>query len=231
MKGFQREIFHYFNKSALLKSVIIPLMLLFCLSDLYAQNDSNVKLKIEAGFLWDWVDGRVYLSGPFLNVEPKLKTSINTTIGLRFGAAQSTQRILTSNPNLFHIDNIFDNGNSNGIFSFVPTFDYNFNNRKVRPYLGLGVGYYFLTTSKDVFESKNYSKTIDVSVQNKVGFLLRGGVNLYKVLVRRLDLSNLTIGLEFNFIPKADVIRPNEQIIGTVNNSNIALSIGYRILD
>ncbi len=57
------------------------------------------------------------------------------------------------------------------------------------------------------------------SVNNQVGFLLRGG----------FELGKTRLGLEYNFIPKADIEIPNGQIIGTVDNSYFGLSIGFTI--
>ena len=64
-----------------------------------------------------------------------------------------------------------------------------------------------------------YSGVLEVSVDNQVGILLRGGLSLWKLIV----------GLEFNFIPKTNIEIPNEQKIGTVSNSYIGLSVGYEI--
>lgn len=228
MKVFQLKLFYFHIKSATLKTIILIMILVFCLFNLSAQEESNIKLKIGAGVFWDWVEGRIYLSGPFLYVEPKLKTSKNTIIGLRIGAAENSQRILTSDPNRFYIENGYDNGNGNSVFSFVPTFDYYFINNNFRPYLGAGIGYYFLTTSKDVFVIGGpFDDVLELSINNQVGFLLRGGFDLYKFKVGRFDLSKFTVGLEFNYIPKADVEISNGQTVGTVVTSNIALSLGY----
>ena len=43
------------------------------------------------------------------------------------------------------------------------------------------------------------------------------------------DLRKFILGLEFNFIPNADVRLSNGQKVGTLATSNIALSIGYTI--
>ncbi|MFK8005388.1 MAG: OmpW family outer membrane protein [Saprospiraceae bacterium] len=184
-------------------------------------------MKIEIGFLWDTINEKIYLSGPFLYVEPKLKASKNTVIGLRIGAALNTQAIKNSDPFEFYIGK---NYNSNNVaISLIPTFDYYFAKNKFRPYLGLGVGYYFLTTSKKAFVGGNFIDAVEVSINNKMGILIRGGLDLNKVKVGRLDLSKFTVGLEFNYIPKADIEIPNGQKIGTISNSNIALSIGHII--
>ena len=210
----------------MLKTIILLIILLSCLFNLSAQEESNIKLKIETGTLWDWVEGKIFISGPFLNLEPKLKTSKNTFIGLRVGFALNTQKILASDSRQFFTNNNSDN---NGIISLVPTFDYYFIKNNFRPYFGLGIGYYFLTTSKKGFVVGAASNVLELSVKNQIGFLLRGGFNLHKLEIGRFDLSKFIIGLEFNFIPKADVEIPNEQLIGTIDNSYIGLSIGYAI--
>lgn len=183
-----------------------------------------MKLKIETGLLWDCVEGRIYLSGPFLNVEPKLKTSKNTVIGMRIGAAINTQRILTSDPFQLSINN---NVGINGVISLGPTFDHYFNTANFRPYLGLGFVHNFLTTSKKGFVIGNPLDALGLSIDNQVGFLLRGGLDLHKVVIGRFDFSKFVLGLEFNYIPKADVKASNGQKVGTVANSNVALSIGH----
>jgi len=215
----------------MLKTKLSLLIVFFCLFNLNAQTESNIDLKIETGFLWDWVEGRMYFSGPFLNLEPKLKTSKNTFIGLRFGAAINTQRILTADHLQFYINNEFYNGGNgnNAIISLIPTFDYYFKENNARPYLGLGLGYYSLSSSKQGFVIGNDNEPFELSVENQIGFLIRGGINLQNVVVGRFDLSRITIGVEYNYIPTADVSISNGQKIGTILNSNIALSFGYLI--
>ena len=55
------------------------------------------------------------------------------------------------------------------------------------------------------------------NVKNQLGFLIRGG----------LEIKNLRYGLEYNFMPQADIKIPNIQTIGTIDNSYLGLSIGY----
>lgn len=211
----------------MLNKILITQTLLFCLFNLNAQEQSSMKLKIEAGLLWDSVEGKIYLSGPFLNVEPKLKTSKNTVLGLRIGAALNTQKILTSDPNQFYINN---NVGSNGVISLGPTLDYYFTtNNFLRPYFGIGLGHYFLTTSKKGRAIQNPFDSLGLSVDNQFGFLLRGGVNLQKLVIGRIDFSRFILGLEFNHIPKTDVETSSGQKIGTVNNSYLGLSFGFMV--
>lgn len=210
----------------MLKKIILSQIVFLYLFNLNAQEQSNIKLKIETGLLWDSVEGRIYHSGPFLNVEPKLKTSKNTVIGLRIGAALNTQRILISDPSQFYINN---NVGFNGVISLGPTFDYYFTTDNFRPYLGIGFGHNFLTTTKNGFDIGNPSGDVELSIDNQVGLLFRGGFDLHKLVIGRFDFSKFDLGLAFNYIPKSDVELSNGQKIGTVVTSNVALSIGHTI--
>ena len=212
----------------MLKAIITLIILLVSLFNLNAQEKGDIKLKIEIGILFDAVEGSFFLSGAFFNLEPKLNVSKNTVIGLRIGAASNSQRILTIDPNRFFVNNEVDNS-GNTTISFIPTFDYYLNNKNIRPYLGFGIGYYFLNTSKEGFFMTNPFDGQDLSINNKIGFLFRSGIDLGKFIIWGFDFSKFSIGLEFNYIPRTDVELSDGELIGTIANSNIAVSLGYTI--
>lgn len=206
MKVFQFDFF--FNKNTTLKKNFILITALFCLVNLNAQ----VTFRIESGVLLGTDSDNL---GLLLNIEPKVKASENAITGLRFGIAINTQKIKIDNSSSFFIDELDDNG----IISFVPTYDYYLNDKKHRPYIGLGLGYY-LFNDIDISDRNNGSSDIlEGSVKNQLGFLLRGG----------LEIGNTRYGLEYNFMPKADIKTPNDQTIGTIDNSYLGLSIGFTI--
>jgi len=132
-------------------------------------------------------------------------------MGLRIGIVLNPQKFENHDSLQFEIDEEFDNG---GI-SFVPTIDYYLNGNNYRPYLGLGVGAYLLTSYVDVI-SNTSSDEFEVKVNKQVGVLLRGG----------FESNRLRFRLEYNFIQKADIKIPNG---GTVNNSYLGLSFGFII--
>lgn len=215
----------------MLKTLILLKILLFCLLSLSAQKSSNIILKIETGILWTSDSANPdfpWFNGFFLHLEPKLKTSINTFIGLRIGTSVNEKKNDNFDLLQFYRYNNPSNGiiqftnPDNGIISIVPTFDYYFIENNVRPYLGLGVGYYFLTNYTDVSRrgiANPFEDGLKLGVKDQAGFLLRGG----------LDWGNLIVGLEFNYIPRADIEVQGEELIGTVDNSYVGLSIGYAI--
>ncbi|MBG6133745.1 outer membrane protein W [Aquimarina sp. EL_43] len=192
------------------KQKLVLITLVFCLFNLNAQEKSNITFRIEPGILLFSESGNLEL---LLNVEPKIKISENKVIGLRFGVALNSQKFENNDSAQFNIDDQSDNA----VISFVPTFDYYLNENNYRPYVGLGVGYYLLSYidvspvgSADVLEG---------SVNNQIGFLLRGG----------FEFGKTRLGLEYNLIPKADIELPSGQIIGTVDSGYLGLSIGFTI--
>lgn len=180
---------------------------MFCVFNTNAQ----VKFRIEPGVLLNADSENLAL---LLNIEPKVQTSENIVFGLRIGLATNTQKFKINDPSQFFIDDAHDNG----IISFVPTFDYYLNQNNNRPYVGLGLGYY-LFNGTDVSTRNGSREVLEGSVNNQLGFLIRGG----------LEIGNTRYGLEYNLIPKATIEIPNGQTIGTVDNSYFGLSIGFTI--
>lgn len=201
MKIFQLQFFN--NKSSSPKRIVVLLILLLGLFNLNAQ----VKLRLEPGFLLKTESENL---GLLFNVEPNIEISTNKVIGLRFGLALNPQKF-ENNAQFF-----FDDRNDNGVLSFMPTFDYYLNERYTRPYLGIGLGYYLFSSVDIANPSDNITEG---SVNNQLGFLLRGG----------FEWGKTRFGLEYNFTPKADIRIPSGLTIGTVDNSYLGISIGFTI--
>lgn len=203
IKIFQLEFFNHNNFS--LKKKLAFLIVLFGLSHLSAQ----VKLRIEPGLLQKIESENL---GLILNLEPNIQIAMNSSIGLRAGLALNPHKFENNNSSQF----VFDAINDNAVISFMPTFDYYLSTNYTRPYFGAGLGYYIFSSVILANPSENITEG---SVNNQLGLLLRGG----------LAWGKTRIGLEYNFIPKADIKIPNGQIIGTVDNSYFGISIGFTI--
>ncbi|MFK7771002.1 MAG: hypothetical protein AB8F94_02640 [Saprospiraceae bacterium] len=203
------------------------MILLYCFVNLNAQKEPNIKLKVEAGLNWKLAEKDIINHWDWslhFSLEPKLKTSKKTFIGLRIQASENEPFNEKYKPTQFFIDNniniSFLEATPTTLISFVPTFDYYFSKNRFKPYLGVGIGYYFLTTSKDVLVfGASFDDELETSADNPVGFLIRGG----------LEMGKLSFGLEFNYLLEADIKIPSGLIIGTVDDSFIAVSIGYSI--
>jgi len=190
-----------------------------CLLNLNAQEKDNTKLAIEIGPLLS--EGNVENLSFFFNVEPKVKVVENVFVGLRFGVVVNATRFENNDVFQFNIEDEFDNG----VISFVPNLDYYLEDFRLkennyRPYVGLGLGYH-LTSDVEVFRlgGINPEERLEVSIKNRIGLLFRGGVELRK----------LRVGLEYSFLPEADIVLPGEEVIGTLQSSFLGLSVGLMI--
>ncbi len=207
---FQSPFFD--TKYHTLKKKLLLIVLVCSLSNLNAQDKNPMKFRIEPGFLINTDSENLSL---LLNIEPNIEISKNSVIGLRFGLALNPQKFENIDESQFLITNLDDYG----VISFIPTFDYYLNEKKYRPYIGLGLGYYLFIDDLDVINPNGSIEVLKGSTKNQIGFLLRGG----------LEIGKARCGLEYNLITKADIKLPNGQIIGTVNNSYLGLFIGFTI--
>lgn len=187
------------------KAILVGL--LFCLFNLNAQ----VALRIEPGVLLETNSENL---GLLLNIEPKLKFSKNSVIGLRFAIAANPQNFKINDSSQYFIEDLDDNG----FISFVLAYDYYLNSIKYRPFLGIGSGYYLFNYT-DVKPRNGSREILEGSVNNQLGLLLRGG----------FELGKIRLGLEYNLVPKSEIQIPNGEMIGTVDNSYLGLSIGFTI--
>ena len=223
MKIFHLKSSYFSNKKKLLKTILLLSVILYFLGNLSAQKESNIKLKLDAGLNWKPAerDGTYWDWGLHFSLEPKLKTSKKTFIGLRIQVNENDPTNEKYKPLQFFIDsninNYFFEMTSTTLISFVPTFDYYFSKNSFNPYLGAGVGIYMLAPSIEFSQNSTSSEELEASIDNQVGFLIRGGV----------DIWNLTVGLEYNYLPEAEIKTSSGLIIGIVDDSFIALTIGY----
>ncbi|WP_350285832.1 hypothetical protein [uncultured Croceitalea sp.] len=175
----------------------------------HSQVKNIMTVRVEPGALL-WTDSDNL--GLLLNVEPNINILEKFVIGLRFGIAVNSQKFEGDQSTQFTIDG----QNDNAILSFIPTFDYYLNFNYTRPYLGLGLGYYVLST---IDVSQPGPSILDGSINNQIGVLLRGG----------LEHGKIRFGFEYNYVPKADIIIPDGQIVGAVENAYYGVSVGFRI--
>ena len=196
------------------KLALLPALFLFAFN-LAAQQWDEMKLAVEIGVLDLAEEGSF---GLFLNVEPKLRSSKNTSIGLRIGITANSLTYENFDSTQFTINE----ESGNGVVSFVPTFDYHWPNNKFRPSLGIGLGSYLLVSFLDITPvslNPSAEDVIEVNVNYRIGLLLRGG----------FKLGRSRIGLEYNFVPKSDIELPSGQKVGIVDRSYLGLSVGFTI--
>lgn len=198
------------------KERLFLITFLLCLFHLHAQEKNKIALGIETGLL---ISSDVESLGLLLHVEPKFKINENSRVGLRFALGVNSRSAQEEDSFQYTIDQSI----GNTVYSILPTYDYYFktDENTFRPFLGLGLGYYFLN-NQDVSRSPIVNPDTDVftgAVNDGLGFLVRSG----------FEIAKFRFGLEYNFIPKADIIIANGQTLGTVNDSYFGISIGLTL--
>ncbi|MEM7572421.1 MAG: hypothetical protein AAF433_05955 [Bacteroidota bacterium] len=200
----------------MLKKILLLLLLIGGPSLLMAQEDYRFHLALEAGIPPLGKDPENL--GLLFNIEPKVKVSPNSFLGLRIGLALNTHVYENIDPFEYFINPSVENA----VLSFVPNLEYYLNNGYNRPYLGFGIGVYVLPDYLEVFPSPNgipIGEFLEGNVNLRPGLLLRGGV----------ERGNLRIGLEYNLTPKADIKINEEEVIGQLKTSYFGLTLGLLI--
>lgn len=198
----------------MLRIMLSALALFFCLCNLSGQIKNNVRLNIDAGFL-PLVENAGHL-GLAINVEPRIKIIESAFIGLRIGLTLNSHKFDNSQNFEFQIDT----KSEHAILAFMPCFGYYLSGDNIRPYLGIGLGVHLLPDPIEIFRivsSDPSENIIEGRVGERFGLLLRAG----------LERGRLRLGVEYNYLAKGDIIISNDQTVGTVENSNLALTIGY----
>jgi hypothetical protein len=177
-------------------------------NQLSGQINSQMKLNLELGLL-DLAEKKSI--GLFLNIEPKINATKNIDIGLRIGAALNSQTIDNHDPVTFNIREDADNGT----LSFIPTLDFNWEMSNKQFYAGTGLGLFMLGNPVELKVATN--EVLEIPIDNRIGFMLRSG----------FKMTFIRVGLEYDFVPNADIIKSDGEEIGTVDLSYLGISLSY----
>lgn len=108
------------------------------------------------------------------------------------------------------------------INSYLITSDYYFNNGKslFAPYVGGGLGLINISNLKlELTDTPTYSNLVNFARDNKIGGLLRCGV----------EISKFRLGLEYYLIPQSNLYDITVTKVGVTNNSFFNISLGFYI--
>jgi hypothetical protein len=144
-----------------MQKLFIALIAILAVSTTKAQTELTFKpfkVDISAGYALP-TTGLTGTNGGFLlSVEPKYAVSDHLTFGIKAETAISISRTAVTGDNI------------HGVGSYQATADYYFNTNKVRPFAGIGVGFYThastYVNSTDEIESKtNFGGTPRVGIE------------------------------------------------------------------
>ena len=178
-----------------------------------AQVGKNLILGIETGFVGFSDSEKLSF---LINLEPKIRSTQNSFIGLRIGVAVNSQKFNSQESSSYAINPEHDHG----FLSVIPTFEYYWGKDDFRPYAGVGLGAYLLANEIDLrarSRTRNLAQEVTVSPDVKPGFLIRGG----------FEMSRLRLGLEYNWIPKIELLGPDGELAVTLRSSYFGGTVGY----
>jgi outer membrane protein X len=169
------------------KALLALALPLFCLQ-LSAQDSSRIfkpfKVDISVGGVIPQTFFEGYLGGGILfAIEPKYALRDQWNIGLRFEAALAT----TAETSDGDIE----------LAGWLGTVDYFFNNNKVRPFIGAGLGLYAYTVPEDQLADPNTYEG-----ENLFGGIIRGG----------FEMGHFRLGIEYNMVSESQYSKKNDYL-------------------
>lgn len=151
--------------------------------------------KVQADMGYARPAGNGAKAGVLLALEPKLNLSDRVCIGLRTEATAMAR-------GGYSINNVSADAEAGLGLAILPTVDYYFTNRLVRPFVGAGAGVYNFVS----VQASTNNANISVPAVTKFGGMLRAGVEIWHVRA----------GFHYNLVGKS----------GNINNNYYGFTIG-----
>jgi outer membrane protein W len=177
------------------------LMFFLLMNTVKAQNrfqnlDHYKPFKVQADIGYARPIGSGTKAGVLLALEPKLNITDMLTVGLRFESTAMARGYLD-------VNNTEVSGEAGLGIAVLPTIDYYFNTRTVRPFIGAGGGIYNMVS---VEASTGTNSTLQIPAVTKLGGMLRAGFEIW----------HIRTGFHYNFVGKTR----------NINNSYYGITIG-----
>ena len=193
------------------KSLIVLAFLIFGISGLAnAQEKGKFRVGLDLGYTVPMEGG----GGLLFYLEPKYNIHDNMNIGLRIGgAAMVRDLVIYSNS---------DDGSAkvavNG--SYVLTYDYYFKTAgsSFAPFVGAGLGWMN-------FASIEFDTTVD---PNDYG-TLSGNSAFAPVLRAGFEAAKFRLSLDYNFVPKSELVNTQGNVIGETGNAYLGIALGFYV--
>jgi len=178
--------------------------------DVFAQEEGKFRVGLDMGLTIPSSGG----GGLLIYLEPKYNIRDNMNIGLRIGgAAMFRDLVYYSN-----IDEVTVKLAVNA--SYVLTYDYYFKSEgsNFAPFIGGGIGF----MSFGSFE-------IDSSVDPDDYGTLSGNSSFAPVLRAGFEAGKFRLSMDYNFVPKSDLINLQGNVIGETANSYLGIALGFYV--
>ncbi|WP_291777316.1 OmpW family outer membrane protein [Cecembia sp.] len=193
------------------KFLILVISVLFLsIGHLYAQEQGKFRVGLDLGYTIPTSGG----GGLLFYLEPKYNIRDNMNIGLRIGGAAMVR-------DLVYFDNMNElSGNISVNGSYVLTYDYYFKSEgsNFAPFVGAGIGWMrFAAISFD--SDVEPDEAGNLSVNSSFAPVLRAG----------FEAGKFRLSLDYNIVPKSDIVDLQGNVIGETGNSYLGIALGFYV--
>lgn len=175
-----------------------------------AQEKGKFRVGLDLGYTVPTSGG----GGILFYLEPKYNIQDNMNIGLRIGGAVMVRDLVYYS----NTDNVSGKVAING--SYVLTYDYYFKTvgSNFAPFVGAGLGWVTFA-SLEVDSTNDPDDYGGLSAQTAFAPVLRAGFE-----ARKFRLS-----LDYNFVPKSELVNSQGAVIGETGNSYLGIALGFYV--
>jgi outer membrane protein W len=176
---------------------------------LYAQVEGKFRVGMDLGAALPGSGG----GGVLFYLEPKYNIQDNLNIGLRFGAAAMVRDLEYYQTT----DEISGKVGANASVALTTDYYFNTPGKNFAPFVGAGLGFMsFAQLELDSgFDEEEYAGVFDA--RNAFAPFLRAG----------FESGKFRLSLDYNIVPKSDIINSQGEVIGDSGNSYLGVTIGF----
>ncbi len=175
-----------------------------------AQEKGKFRVGLDLGYTVPMAGG----GGVLFYLEPKYNIQENMNIGLRIGGASMVRDLVIYSNSDDGTAKVAVNG------SYVLTYDYYFKTpgSNFAPFVGAGLGWMN-------FASIDFDTTVDPEDYGN----LSGNSAFAPVLRAGFEASKFRLSLDYNFVPKSELIDTFGNVIGETSNAYLGIAVGFYV--
>ncbi|WP_194974131.1 OmpW family outer membrane protein [Aquiflexum lacus] len=195
-----------------MKNVIVVFVLLLfgVITTVNAQEKGKFRVGLDLGYTVPMSGG----GGLLFYLEPKYNIQDNMNIGLRIGGAAMVRDLVYFS----NTDDATGKVSVNG--SYVLTYDYYFKSEgsNFAPFVGAGLGW-MTFASVEVDTTNDPDDYGGLSANTAFAPVLRAG----------FEAGKFRLSLDYNLVPKSDLVNSQGTVIGETGNSYLGVALGFYV--
>lgn len=194
------------------KKLIILLVGVFAFANtLFAQEEGMFRVGMDLGYTVPTAGG----GGLLFYLEPKYNIQDNLNIGLRFGTAAMVRDLV-----YYSIaDEVTGKISANVALGLTADYYFNTPGNNFAPFLGGGISYMSFASLE--IDTATFDDEIGGSFEEReaIAPFIRAG----------FESGKFRLSLDYNFVPKSEIVNTQGAVIGESGNSYLGIAIGFYV--